>query len=513
MLERQIEQLQNFVASCEPVFLVSQTARCQTRLEVRSWASVQWTARYSLRVRGGLFLKDIVNPKFDCYRLVLISGTTRLILFEVTQTGAELPRVFVPRWTRTTEQIQDIAKERWGLKILVMDLLGDEPGGDGVVVAEVLEEGTSDRSRGRLWASLDEIGRSTITDTERDLIRQLLRGEDTRRGPFFRLGWIQGLYRWLESTPAMKDGVPFTSEVKQFNASPTSTLLRLRRADSKLFWFKAAGHPNEQESMITSLLADLLPGYLPPLIASHDAWNGWLMDDAGSPLDALRSLRLSTLEHVVRRLAELQKASASHVPALLLAGCRDQRTPALLEGIHELLPYLHDAMATQRLDCVPRIGIGRLRTIEEVLEQACFSLEWLGVPNSLIHDDIHPGNILVSGRRCMFTDWARASIGNPLITFAQLRDHLAHERRTHRWLPHLTRVYQEVWKPIVPDFILQRAFCFIPMIASATYLYDRRELLVSEHGQKPQLQRYVRSLVRQMDKAACALEEILTVCA
>jgi hypothetical protein len=472
-----------------------------------------WNAPYFLAFARLVFLNDIASPEFDCYRLVLISGTTKLILLDATQVGADLPRVFVPRWTRTTEQIQTIAKERWGLSVLVAEFLGDEPGGDGVVVAEALDEGKAHRPHGYLWRSLGEIDGAIISHQERAVLGNLLRDGRTDRGPFYRLGWIRGLYEWIDSTSAVDRGCHFTSDVKQLNASPTSTLLRLRRKDAKVYWFKAAGPPNAHEGPITSLLAGLFPGYLPAMIASHDEWNGWLMEDAGSPLDGLRSIRLPTLEHVVRRLAELQRASADHIPAMLMAGCRDQRTPALLAGIHELLPYLHEAMAMQRLDSVPRIDFGRLRNIEEVLEQACFGLEWIGVPNSLIHGDIHLGNILVNGRKCVFTDWARASVGNPFVTFAQLRDQLAHERRTHAWLPQLTRAYQEVWEPVLPDFLIRRAFSLIPMIASASYLYGRRELLISEHGKKPQFQRYVRSLVRQMDKAARSLEESLTICA
>jgi hypothetical protein len=458
-------------------------------------------------------LNEIANPEFDCYRLVIVSGTTKLILLETTQEGTDLPRILVPRWTRATEQIQLIAKERWGLRVLVMEFLGDEPGGDGVVLAEALDEGKAYRPRGCLWRSLGDIDGTIISRQERATLGELLLGEYTGRGPFFRLGWIQGFYEWMNSTSAVDHGIHFTDDLKQFNASPSATLLRLRRSDSKVFWFKASGPPNASESLITSLLAGLFPSYLPPLIATHDDWNGWLMEDAGCALDSLRSIRQPTLKHIVRRLAELQRASAKHVPALLMVGCRDLRTPALLAGIHELLPYLQEAMAKQELDSVPRIDLGRLRSIEQVLEQACFGMEWIGVPNGLMHGDIHPGNILVSSRKCVFTDWARASVGNPFITFAQLRSQLAQDRRTHAWLPQLTEAYQKVWDPVVPDFLIKRAFSLIPMIASASYLYDRRELLVSEHGKKPQFRRYVRSLVRQMDKAARAADESLTVCA
>jgi hypothetical protein len=285
------------------------------------------------------------------------------------------------------------------------------------------------------WLSLDEIGERRISQQEQVIVRSLLAGGQSSRGPFFQLGWVQGLNEWIDSIPSTGHGPDFTADVKQFNASPDSALLRLKRQNGAVFWFKAAGPPNAHESRITNLLAYLYPTYLPALIARHDAWKGWLMEDAGFPLDSLRSIRLPTLEHMVRRLAELQIASAKQIPALLLAGCRDQRTPALLAGIHELVPYLHEAMSKQKLDSVSRIDSGRLRNIEEVLEQACFSPEWLGVPNGLIHGDIHPGNILINGRRCVFTDWARASVGNPFITFAQLRDQLAQERRTHTWLP------------------------------------------------------------------------------
>ena len=475
--------------------------------------SFELARRYFMAFARLVCLNDIANPEFDCYRLVLVSGTTKLILLETTREGADLPRIFVPRWTRATEQIQAIAKERWGFTILVADFLGDGPGGDGIVLAEALGEGKAHRPRGFVWRSQDEIDGAIISSQERAILGNFLQGGSTGQRPFFQLGWVQGLYEWIDSTSAADHGFHFTTDLKQLNASPTSALLRLTRDDAKVFWFKASGPPNTRESSITSLLAGLFPGYLPPLIASHDGWNGWLMEDAGCPLDGLQSIRLPTFERVVRRLAELQKASGDHVPALLMAGCRDQRPPALLSGIHQLLPYLHEAMAMQKLESVPQIDFGRLRNIEDVLGQACLCLDWIGVPTSLIHGDMNLGNILVNGRRCVFTDWARASVGNPLITFAQLRDQLSNERRTHAWLPELTRAYQQVWEPVLPDVLIKRAFSLIPMISSASYIYDRRELLMSEHGRKPQLQRYVRSLVRQMDKAARALEPSLTACA
>jgi Phosphotransferase enzyme family len=453
------------------------------------------------------------NPQFDYYKLVLVSPSTRSVLVEEAQRTLRLPQIAIPRWTRTAEQINAVIEERWGFKVFVIDFLGDDPGPGNIVIAKVMNQGRAhDCRRGHRWAALDEVAEQEIGDPERSTVRSLLISGNTSRGPFSRLGWIEEVLDWIGSAAAIERS-ELTGGIEQFNASSASALIRVNRQDAPALWFKAAGEANALEGRITSNLAELFPEYLPRIVACHDDWNAWLMEDAGRSLDEGASIRLPLLEHVTLRLAELQKASVQHFDTLLSSGCCDQRLSVLRRGVPEILPYLDEAMAMQSLNTVPRIGPARLREVGKVLENACLRLEAMDIPNALIHPDINLGNILVGDGGCVFTDWANACVGNPFVTFEQLRVQLAQERSTQAWVPRLTQIYQEAWQTVLPSCQIECAFTLVPLISVASYLYSRKDWLTSEHRGDPQLQSYARSAARQMERAAQAIELKQALCA
>jgi Ser/Thr protein kinase RdoA (MazF antagonist) len=163
-------------------------------------------------------------------------------------------------------------------------------------------------------------------------------------------------------------------------------------------------------------------------------------------------------------------------------------------------------MAMQNLRTAPRIGAARLREVWDIFEDACWRLEAMDIPDALIHSDINLGNILVGDEGCVFVDWANAGVGNPFVTYEQLRIQLAQERSTQAWVPRLTEIYQEVWRLMLPNCQIECAFTLVPIISAASYLYSRKDWITAEHGHNPQLQSYARSLVRQMERAAQAIE-------
>ena len=453
------------------------------------------------------------DPQFDCYRLVLISPSIRRVLVEEACHVFRLPRISIPRWTRVAEQIKASVEDRWGFKVIVIDLLGAALRSEGMVIVEVTNRGASNNSsRDHRWATVNEVGDEEMCDPERSIVQNLLIGGDTSPGPFFRLKWIEEVMDWISSAAAM-DRSQLTGGVEQLNASSDTALLRVDTKTGPALWFKAAGGLSASERRITITLASLFPKYLPTVVASHEDWNAWLMEDAGHALDQGRSIGRRLLEHVVLRLAELQKASVKHVDALLLSGCTDHRLPVLRAGVPELLPYIEEAMTMQDLPTVPRIGGGRLREIGKVLEDACLRLEAMSIPDALIHSDINLGNILVREGRCVFTDWANACVGNPFVTFEQLRIQLAQERSTQAWVPRLTEIYQEAWRLTLPGCQIECAFTLVPLVSAASYLYSRKGWFTSGHQLNPQLLSYARSLARQMDRAALAIELNQELCA
>jgi hypothetical protein len=486
----------------EPLCLQSMTEFSTSRFRsVRFWLNIS-------KQRSSVI--DMPNPQFDHYRLLLASSLTRRVFAEEVQHVPRLPRISIQRWTRAAEQIQAAIEQRWGFKILVLDFLENKSGGETLAIAELRSHDRGPSShRSHSWVRMNEVADEEIFEFERSFVEKLLNDGATGRGPFSRFGWIEEARNWV-GAEAASELTEFTGELKQLNAAANFALVRFARESASPIWFKAVGNLSAPEYRITSALAKLFPEYLPPFVASREDWSAWWMEDAGDSLDDARSAEL--FGHAALRLAELQQASVHHIPVLLTSGCGDQRISVLRARIPQMMEFSEDAMARQRPSLSPKLGRGRLREVRRILEDACFSLEALGIPDTLMHGDINLGNILV-GHRCVFIDWAQACIGNPFVTFEQLRVQVAQDRDTAQWSRSMAEKYTKSWGQMLSASQINRALAVVPLISAALELCGRWERLTPDRFREPQFQSYVRGLTRQMDRAVRDLERREIACA
>jgi hypothetical protein len=438
---------------------------------------------------------------------------TKRVFVEKVRQGFVLPRLSVPRWTRVAERATEAIEQTWGFKAIILDYLGHGLGDVPVVLAERINENrNSGSSEDNLWHSLNDVNNDEIDDEERSIVQRLLSDGRTGRGLFSRLNWIDEALDWIRAAADI-DESQLTGEIRQLNASADSTLIRVGRKNAPCLWLKASGGPNAQEGPITRALTGLFPEYLPELVAFHREWNAWLMKDAGHPLGDQVELRPQQAEDVIRRLAGLQRASVHHVGTMLSHGCHDHRMAALRTTMPQLVPYLEEAMAARSNDVGHHVEVARLREVAKLIEESSFRLEELGIPDALIHSDIDLSNILSGRRGCIFTDWAQAGVGNPIVTFEQLRVQLSHEQNHACWTLRLTKTYENAWRRVVPDCNFGCAFTLAPLISIASYVCSRRDWVTSEHRRRPDSQSYARALARQLDRAAQAMELNQSTCA
>ncbi len=191
-----------------------------------------------------------------------------------------------------------------------------------------------------------------------------------------------------------------------------SCVHRLRLAGGGFAWLKAVppffAHEGAVIAAITAL--DGLAGaalHLPALLG-HDAQAGRLLlahcDGVlmwGCEVGAWRAV----VDAHVDRQWRLQAA----VPALRELGLPDWRGPALLAAINGLCARA-DVLATltpaerSALDAL-LVGLpGRLAEIE-----AC------GLPDTLVHGDLHQGNVIATAEGPVLLDWGDAGVGHPLL--------------------------------------------------------------------------------------------------
>ena len=202
-----------------------------------------------------------------------------------------------------------------------------------------------------------------------------------------------------------------------------------------------------------------------------------------------------------------------YVPTLLADGCGDQRTSIVRARLPEMLECIDEVMAWPGLSRVSRLGASRIQELGSILDEACLSLEALGIPDTLMHGDLNFGNILAGPRGLVFTDWAHASVGNPFLNFEHLRVQLAQEPGLAPSVPRLTEIYRESWRQALTHSQINSALALAPPIAVALHLSGRWDWLTSESRRDPHFQSYIRALARQIDRAAEALELTEALCA
>src|SRR3981189_2253228 len=86
-------------------------------------------------------------------------------------------------------------------------------------------------------ADCRDAGEAAAVSESLEELDSYARGE--RHGPFARPGWLRELFRWTEEQVAPL-GLRVTGGFRQWNASPTFSLVRLAPNDGAL-WFKATG--------------------------------------------------------------------------------------------------------------------------------------------------------------------------------------------------------------------------------------------------------------------------------
>jgi hypothetical protein len=426
------------------------------------------------------------------YRLALVGSGSHALWAENVGEMLRLPRVTIPRWTRPAEQLQQAIETSWSIRSIILDILPGKKDSAPYAVAEVL---SSESPSGLATVNINDIAEDEMASEEREVVEAILAGDRGPNAPFSCVGWIKDAMEWMNAEVGHDNA--FTGHVRQYNASASFALLRITTHIGPTYWLKATGVPNAHEFQITKLLSELCPEFLPQRVAERRDWNAWLMEDAGSSLDFWT---LPALEQAVSSMAELQKRTIGRTQLFLDAGAFDQRLPALRAHLTELVEYLKEAMMKQSSTLVPRIESRRLQQLFTIIEEACFRMEALQIPDTLVHNDMNSGNILFHGTHCVFTDWCEIGVGNPFFSLQYLC--LLQPRGEQDWTPRLREIYRQCWLDLLSVSQIEQVLELMPLLAIVSYLYGRGSWLHSVRRNDPDVESYARSLARHMDRAA-----------
>ncbi len=366
------------------------------------------------------------------------------------------------------------------------------------------------------WAPVSALSQQSLIDgsdylaIRRSLTECGAEMKDSPPGPFARLGWFKELREWVEAVVEPL-GSHLNGSFRQLNASPSFSLVRFE-TEGPALWFKAVGDPNQREFPITSTLAQLFPNYLPRILATRADWNGWLTREVeGRVLCEVQEPAL--WERSAAALAKLQIDSIDQGARILAAGARDLGTSALSKLIQPFIEIMAQLMEWQPKVPPPVLRRKELLLLGDRIQSALDALEALGIPETLGHLDLNPGNIVISPNRCAFLDWAEAYVGNPFFSFEYLLEHLRRTLGTASAVEaRLIGSYCAQWEQVVPPAAVAEGLALAPFLAVFAYAAGSNAWEDTERLQEPATAGCLRGLTRRMNHEANNLADRRSPC-
>ena len=233
--------------------------------------------------------------------------------------------------------------------------------------------------------------------------------------PWERTAWLEESTSWIQAKLAAL-GYSMSGVVEVLHQRPWSTFVQVT-TDKGTVYFKAPAPAFNYEAGVTQLLSHLRPDCTVPLLAI-DFERGWLLSaDAGKTLRSV-SPSVDQIDRWVKILplyGELQIEMTGYVQELLSLGMYDRRLSRLPHLFTELMEQT-ESLRLGLEDGLTMAEYQRLRDLRPLVMAWCEELAGNGLPETLMHEEIHDANVLVNGDRFIFTDWSDSSVSHPFFS-------------------------------------------------------------------------------------------------
>lgn len=344
-------------------------------------------------------------------RTVLVEAPGVARLSAVRVPTAELPAGDPPETSAPVDAIEGVlGRPIVPLWMRDVEMAPDEQSGVMVILAAAAPE--LDRTAGRTFAAAETVVETLEPERCRPILRRWLDSldglADPRTPPWVSPTWYPRIAGWIDARMRLTD-MPPTDRPKIVYQSSIGTVLRTPAADGVTFT-KCPAPIFQAEARITRALAGRTPDLIAEVIDIEPA-EGWLlMRDFGRR--TLGEAPQAKWPSGLALLGRVQRAWVDGHDDLLAAGAQrrplaelTERLPGILEidGFDDRVsPELRTAWPT----ALPR------------MIDTCHELADIGLPDALIHGDIHPWNIAMSETGLRVFDWSDAAIGPSFLDLA-----------------------------------------------------------------------------------------------
>jgi hypothetical protein len=361
---------------------------------------------------------------------------------------------------RASRDINASMEETFGLRTSVLRFLthADDPMNPldiSVYAFENLDPGWVPPAGGR-WVSSVELDGIEVTPPElREYFREWFDAAEGRAPlpeglpSWMRSGWHDQVSGWILS---QLDGLGRrpAGRITKEKGWGISCLMRVPTDRGDLY-YKASPNYFPHEPEITRRLSERFPDRIPIVLALDPERNGMLMEGMeGIPLEEGKDLEAE--KAAIREFARLQIGMIPHAGELAGWGCMDRPLSILPEQMDRLWAAIQLPEHWKRYDLTAE-QVNALLPLRPRLLEWFAELEDCGIPDTLIHGDLHGHNIMVSGHRFTYFDWSDAAVTPPFFDLLLLAGTDDPERREAR-----VRAYLEPWAEIYPMDTVMRAF-------------------------------------------------------
>ena len=288
------------------------------------------------------------------------------------------------------------------------------------------------------WLSLDDLDRLAeppeVAAGVALAARQWLdpAARPAERPAVFCPGWRAAADAWIDDQ-LLRLGWQRTGPSEPVKLWSLSTVWRTPiRGAVESVYLKAAFPHFAAEAAITALLSTLLPGSVPDVVAV-DTDRSWLL------MRPLPSVDPAGLASGIR-LAGLQSMTLSNLTELRATGVAERGRAALLAGLHTVVT------SSVELDLLSEPERGDVHAMEGWLATQVKALADCGLPETLVHGDLHLGNVAGCATAPMLYDWSDAAVAFPSLDVALLLFDTPADQHDGVWT-----TYLDVWRDALPE--------------------------------------------------------------
>lgn len=322
-------------------------------------------------------------------------------------------------WWQESADVVEAARARHGVQVTVLRLLSAAnaapPGGAVTYLAQVFEP---------VAAALKP------WEVDGDPV--------PRRAPWAVPGGPAASLRWAAEALGRNDVVAV-----QHRTWNLSAIWRLDAGGVPVAWLKQVPAFFAHEAAVLRLVGAVVPGLVPAVLGAGDAGRTLL---AHVPGEDRYEAGASFCAEVARAFHPVQAHFATRVADLLAAGVPDRRL--------SFEPFAR--VAAPWLD-----SVDGLEDLLGELPARLAAVDACGLPDTLVHGDLHPGNVRATRTRRVIVDWGDATVAHPAFDILRLTGGLPEPDAAA-----LVAEWAARWRETAPDSDPETAVALIRPVAA-----------------------------------------------